>query len=76
MFYSIFPPEVVFDESDEESPNTYQEISYDNRQFIVEPAEDNRMRIVQLLSSDPLDFMNAGYQPGTLIEFTPQIYNE
>lgn len=76
MLYSIIPAEIVFDETDDEAPNTYQQITFDNRQFIVEPMEDNCVRIVQLISSDPTDFMNTSYQPGGILEFSPRIFTE
>lgn len=75
MHYSIVPNEVIFEDWDEAELN-YQEITYDGRQFLVEPMEENQARIVQLISSDPMDFMEMKYQPGCVIEFTPQPLNK
>ncbi|MCK4260534.1 MAG: YlzJ-like family protein [Halanaerobiales bacterium] len=70
MLYSIIPSEMVFDEWDGKELENYREITFENRQFIVEPLEDNQARIVQLVSSDPNDFINLNYWPGTIIKFS------
>lgn len=72
MHYSIIPPEVVFADWDEEEVSPYQEIMLAGRQCIIEPLENNQARIVQLISSDPGDFMQTEYQPGSIIDFSPQ----
>ena len=73
MFYSIIPAEIVFDEWDGKEMEKYFEITYENCQVIVEPLEDNQARIVQLISSDPVDFLNGRVQPGTMIKYTPPL---
>ncbi|AZR72429.1 hypothetical protein BBF96_02875 [Anoxybacter fermentans] len=75
MHYSIIPSEIIFDEWDGEELNNYQEITFENRRFIVEPLEKNQAKIVQLLSSNPYDFLNRRYQPGSIIKFSPQMEN-
>lgn len=71
MHYSIFPPEVIFEDGDSEAAMAYQEITLQGRQCIIEPLEKNQARIVQLISSDPGDFLRMEYQPGSVIDFTP-----
>lgn len=71
MFYSIIPAEIVFDEWDGKELEKYTEITYEDCQVIVEPLVDNQARIVQLISSDPADFLNTKVQPGTMIKYTP-----
>ena len=73
MHYSIYPMEMIMDEWDGQELDNYQEVTLDNRRFIVKPLEDNQMEIVQMISSDPSDFLNGDYQPGTVIEMTPQL---
>lgn len=76
MHYSIIPAEMIFDEWDGAELEQYREMTYNNRQFIVELMEENQAKIVQLLSTDPLDFMDPQYQPGTIIKFSAQIVQE
>ena len=39
----------------------------------AEAEEYNRIRIVDLVSTDPMDYMNVNWQPGTLISLKPNI---
>lgn len=73
MYYSIYPMEMIMDEWDGQEMEEYQEITFENRRFVVKPLEDNQMEIVKIISSDPSDFLNGRYQPGSVIEMTPQI---
>ncbi len=76
MLYSIIPPEIVFDEWDGAELETYQQITLGGRQVIIQPIGEKQMKIVQLISSDPADFLNARFQPGSVFEFTPEIFAE
>lgn len=39
----------------------------------AETLEYNSIRIVDLVSTDPMDYMNASWQPGSLISLKPDI---
>ena len=39
----------------------------------AEAVEYDRIRIVDLVSTDPMDYMNANWQPGNLITLKPNI---
>lgn len=73
MYYSIIPAEMVFDEWDGKELEKHAEITYENCQVIVQPLEDNQARIVQVISSDPADFLKTRVQPGTTIKYTPPL---
>lgn len=73
MYYSIIPGEMIFDEWDGAELEKHQEMAIGGCQCVVEPMEDNQVKIVKLLSSNPSDFMNPQYQPGTIIKFSPEI---
>lgn len=54
----IFPP----------SPDDYTNrhcISVDGKLMIAERTEDGAYKMVQLLSTDPQDYLNQNYAPGT-----------
>lgn len=76
MHYSIIPAELVFADLKEMDIKEYQEITYENKQFIVEAVDNNQMKIVQLLSSDPNDFLNSGYCPGSVIKLSPELMDK
>ncbi|GAB4072613.1 hypothetical protein GCM10028778_03950 [Barrientosiimonas marina] len=42
-------------------------VSYKGKQLYVEKMDDGSYQVLQLLSSDPQDFMNSDYLPGTML---------
>lgn len=50
-----------------------EEIEHRGVTLIVEPVGMNTARIVQIKSTDPYDFLKDEYQPGRLINFTPDL---
>ncbi|MFZ3576660.1 YlzJ-like family protein [Virgibacillus sp. DJP39] len=42
-------------------------IIHQNRSVYVEKNKDGKYQILQLLSTDPHDFMNPSYQPGAIL---------
>jgi len=74
ILYTIFPLEQVLEE-----PNTeyldYIEMEYEGNVLILQPLSSNVGKIVRLISSDPNDYLNPQYQPGTLLHFVPS-FNE
>lgn len=43
-------------------------VSYQGRQFFVEETDKGDFQVLQLLSSDPQDFMRQEYNPGTILK--------
>lgn len=39
----------------------------------VERLSDSQARIVRLLSPNPQDYLNVSYQPGAIVQFTPEL---
>ncbi|WP_245902311.1 MULTISPECIES: YlzJ-like family protein [Gracilibacillus] len=46
----------------------YQCITYKNKQCLMEKLDNGDMRLVQLLSTDPNDFLLAEFSPGSIIK--------
>ncbi|GEN30483.1 hypothetical protein HNQ35_001113 [Cerasibacillus quisquiliarum] len=44
-------------------------ISYKGKNIYVENISDGNYKIIQLISTDPSDFLNENYSPGTLISY-------
>jgi len=38
---------------------------------MAEPCEYNKLRIVNIISTEPMDYVNSRYQPGNVIEMEP-----
>lgn len=39
----------------------------------AETLEYNRIRVIDLVSTDPADYLNASWQPGTLLALKPSL---
>lgn len=66
MLYTIYPMELVFQSAEE--PH-YFTVSLGHRTFVLETA-DGQARLVRLISSDPRDYLDPRWQPGTTVGFT------
>ncbi|GGB30764.1 hypothetical protein F3157_04530 [Virgibacillus dakarensis] len=66
MLYTPLSEADIFPCSDKEFSNR-QCISYQGKQLYVEQLDDGSYQILQLLSTDPQDFMDAAYTPGTIL---------
>ncbi|WP_284140007.1 MULTISPECIES: YlzJ-like family protein [unclassified Virgibacillus] len=43
-------------------------VSYQGKMIYVEDNQDGTYQVLQLLSSDPQDFLNDGFSPGTILK--------
>ena len=66
MLYSIVSEEIVFQGFEELKAS--KEISYQGKRLLVQPLSMTRAQIVQIISTDPSDFLSPELQPGTVIE--------
>lgn len=48
----------------------FKEIEIDGVKLVIEPININQGKIVQLLSSNPQDFLNPNFSPGKIITFS------
>lgn len=71
IHYTVLPNEMVFEDEDEPKSNE-RVVDIDGVQLIVQPQSDMEYKIVQLISSDPMQFMNPRYQPGNTVPIKPQ----
>ncbi|MFW5982021.1 MAG: YlzJ-like family protein [Halanaerobiaceae bacterium] len=66
--YSIYPPEMVFEDYDDYNPE-YEEIPLDNGVILLmERINDQELKVCQLISSNPQDYLRIDIQPGTIIK--------
>ena len=68
LLWTIMPEETVLEGIDQLPRCQYKH--YMGKDVMVEPRENGKGIIVQLLSTDPNDFMNQLFSPGK--EITPQ----
>lgn len=54
-----------------QSPDSFgnrQFISYEGRSLFVEQTDDGSYQLLQLMSTDPQDFLDEKYTPGNILE--------
>jgi len=67
ILYTAMPLELVLDGMDKSY--NFKEIERDNIKLIIEPIDISRGRIVRIISTNPQDFLNPDYSPGTIVDF-------
>lgn len=72
VLYTPLAPEVVLAGMDQEIV-PYQELSVGGVKMLVEQAGPNQCRVVRLLSTNPQDYLRAEFQPGTMMNFVPEM---
>jgi hypothetical protein len=66
ILYTPIASEDIYPQSDETFSNRHC-VSYQGRNLYVEQLNDGSYELLQLLSTDPEDFLNTSYVPGTII---------
>ncbi len=66
MLYTIYPLELILQTGEELH---YFTVSFGQRTFVLEMV-DGQARLVRLISSDPMDYLEPRWQPGTTVGFT------
>ncbi|OIJ17893.1 hypothetical protein BKP45_20245 [Anaerobacillus alkalidiazotrophicus] len=66
ILYTTMPEEFIFPHQDEVFSKQIT-IEIKEGQLIVEQVSNHEFRIVRLLSTDPMAFLNENYSPGKMI---------
>ena len=64
VHYTPLLTEEIFPQGEE----NHQLVSYKGRSLYVKKTEQGELELVQLLSTDPQDFLNASFAPGTIFK--------
>lgn len=67
ILYTPLADSDVFPASEEDFTNRHS-VSYQGKQMFVEQMSDGQYELLQLLSTDPQDFLNSSYNPGTILK--------
>jgi hypothetical protein len=69
--YSIFTQEFIFEGWDEFEPE-YKEIKVSSGVYVlVEQYSNEELKIVQLISSNPQDYLREELSPGKIFKYSP-----
>ncbi|AAM24602.1 MAG: hypothetical protein XD49_1963 [Caldanaerobacter subterraneus] len=66
MLYTIIPYELIF-EKREDVPVSYIELKMGNKQLLVERVSEGKYLIRQMYSTNPFDYLDKNYSPGSII---------
>ncbi|MGB9813570.1 MAG: YlzJ-like family protein [Thermovenabulum sp.] len=69
ILYTTMPMEIIMEGFDKVNIN-YKEINVkENLRLIIEPIDNFSAKVIRIISSDPMDYLNPEYQPGNIILF-------
>lgn len=60
--------ELVFEGLEDMCPPQYDQVYHRGVPLLVERTKNGRGRVARLLSTDPRDYLNLEYTPGSLID--------
>lgn len=67
MLWTVMPTELVMEGHETYRP-AYAEMPWKNGTLLVEETGQNTARVVRLISTDPMDYLDPAIQPGSIIE--------
>jgi hypothetical protein len=68
ILWTVMPLDVVFPPT--EATLSYEEIEVDGTKLIVERLSVTEAKVIRVISSNPADFLNPNYQPGTRLTYS------
>ncbi len=71
LLYTIIPPEYIFAEEDDYGQYSSKieeiEIQKNGKSFLVSPTNGGRAKINRIISTNPQDYLNPEWQPGSIM---------
>lgn len=71
ILYTPMSPHDVFPTEESQASNQRHVISYEGKMVYVQQKTNNNYEILQLMSTNPDDYMHEHFQPGTLLSISP-----
>ena len=72
LLYTPLPLEDILSDETSRSKN-FTEVQVEGKTLIIEPVNSYEARVTKLISSDPYDFMDPRFQPGSVIKYYPGV---
>lgn len=66
ILYTTVPQELIFPQ-DKSQFTKQMNIDIKEGQLVIEAMENQQFRVVRLISSDPMAYLNENYTPGKMI---------
>lgn len=68
ILYTMMPQELIFPTQQQTEPQL-QLVTYQGVPLMVERTEEMDYRVVRVISTDPMHYLDERYRPGTKISF-------
>lgn len=68
ILYTMMPQELIFP-AQEQAEQQMQLVTYQGVPLMVEKTEEMNYRVVRLVSTDPMHYLDERFSPGTKISF-------
>ena len=68
ILWTPMPLELVVEGLEEMCPAEHSQVTYHGVPMLVERTKSGKGKIVQLLSTNPEDYLNADYNPGNFVD--------
>lgn len=72
ILYTSMPQELIFPTPMEDFAKQ-SVINYNGVPLLIEQVGTTECRVLRLMSSDPAHYLDANYQPGTMITMIPSL---
>lgn len=72
ILYTSMPQEYIFPPDNEEYSKQLT-VDIDGGQLILEQVTSTEYKVVRLLSTDPMNFLNENYSPGKMVHLSPKL---
>ncbi|RAL26365.1 YlzJ-like family protein [Thermoflavimicrobium daqui] len=73
IHYTPLPPELIFYNPEESASSSLREVMIDGVQMLVEINPTMELKIVRLLSGNPMHYLDPRLQPGNILQLIPKI---
>lgn len=70
MLYTIMPPEEIWAEEQEDVE--LKDVDFQGCMMQIEPVDTATGKVVRILSTDPQDYLNPAFQPGSIVAIPQQ----
>ncbi|MGO4887721.1 YlzJ-like family protein [Anaerobacillus sp. MEB173] len=72
ILYTSMPQELIYPQDNQEF-NKQMTVDIEGGQLLLEEISPTEYRVVRLMSSDPMLFLNENYSPGKMIQLSPKL---
>ncbi len=70
MLYTIVPHEEIWGELDQVDQQEYRDVTLNGCTMQIQPVDSATGKVIRLMSTNPADYLNPQFQPGSTVMLT------